>query len=401
MNRSLPITALIVAGAAAASLAAWMFDTVPWTLGAATAALAAAWLAFAAERRAIKIGWLTVAVLGCSAALFETALSTTGYRAQRVQTFDPVMGFMLDDDTFGRRPAPGRTTRSRLYWGKQTVYDVTYTIDTHGLRASPPGKSGGPHPCALFFGGSYTFGEGVEDDETAAYAFQEETRGAFETRNFGFMGYGPHQMLAAIESGLVERAADCTPRHAVYQAHPHHVLRASGKWWWDVHGPRYVVGDDGGARRSGNFDDPGARPAWLAEPLAELARSGSGSSAAMQILESIQPDAADHELFHAIVGTSAARLSALFPGIEFHVVYWDIDGRELFAETPPPGDRMYRLSEIFPDDPDWQRTALFEHDIHPTAATHRRIAAYLADEIANGDRRSAHPSELPLHRPAT
>lgn len=44
----------------------------------------------------------------------------------------------------------------------------------------------------------------VNDNETAAYQVGEMSSGNYRIFNFGFKGYGPHQMLSAIEHSLVE-----------------------------------------------------------------------------------------------------------------------------------------------------------------------------------------------------
>jgi hypothetical protein len=73
------------------------------------------------------------------------------------------------------------------------IYDVTYTIDADGLRIAA-GLDENPHDnrCMLFFGCSFTFGEGVDDHEAMPYV--AGTLANLRAYNFGFPGYGPHQM---------------------------------------------------------------------------------------------------------------------------------------------------------------------------------------------------------------
>ena len=67
---------------------------------------------------------------------------------------------------------------------------------------------GRPHKAA-FFGGSFMFGHGVENDQTLPYYFVRNSRGTFEGFNFAGEGWGPHQMLSEIETGFVRRVAVC------------------------------------------------------------------------------------------------------------------------------------------------------------------------------------------------
>ena len=187
---------------------------------------------FASRTTAARAVWFNVAFVMAATGVFEAAIRTRAVSEQKQQTFSNSTDLFTLDDTLGVRPAPGLHTTAKMTYGGRTVYDVTYSFDEHGLRISPPDERGFEQPCVLFFGGSFTFGEGVEDDEAMPYRAGVRAAGRAAVRNFGFSGYGPHQMLAAIESGFVEEAARCTPRWAVYQAVYHHVLRAAGAWTW-------------------------------------------------------------------------------------------------------------------------------------------------------------------------
>ena len=49
--------------------------------------------------------------------------------------------FFMADDALGYKPAAARRIGHRAYGGDQLLYDVTYTLDGHGLRiASPPSQ---------------------------------------------------------------------------------------------------------------------------------------------------------------------------------------------------------------------------------------------------------------------
>src|SRR5262249_18549157 len=147
--------------------------------------------------------------------------------------------YRVRDDVLGFAPAKGiRTRATRSFRGRQT-YDVTYTIDSRGLRAAPAEGRSPPPDTVLFFGCSFTFAEGLHDDETMASQVAIRSGGRVRTFNFGFPGYGPHQMLAAIEHGVVRRVVESPPRYAIYLAHADHVRRVAGLVSWGAHSPRY------------------------------------------------------------------------------------------------------------------------------------------------------------------
>lgn len=157
----------------------------------------------------------------------------------------------------GYRPRKNTVVDSRKYFKDELVYDVTYSIDANGLRIAPPVTPGSGERCILFFGGSFTFGEGVEDDTTTAYRVGQRLEGRYRIFNFGFHGYGPHQMLSALESGLAKSISSCNARYVIYLVLVEHVQRPAGLALWDLEGPRYLLAANGVERDGSLFENSG------------------------------------------------------------------------------------------------------------------------------------------------
>src|SRR5262249_50407028 len=138
--------------------------------------------------------------------------------------------FIGEDELLGYAAVKGGTASHLGRFAGQVLYAVTYTIDEHGQRMPPPFQVplGQDPSCVLFFGDSYTFGLGVNDTETMPYRVGGKSHGQYQVFNFGFPGYGPHQMLAQLQEGLVESVVRCTPRFVIYLAIRGHVARAAG-----------------------------------------------------------------------------------------------------------------------------------------------------------------------------
>ena len=185
-------------------------------------------------------------------------------------------GFMVPDDALGWAPAKGmqatamEAVRSGLFHrpvGK--IFDTGYTIDSNGLRIAPPYSNDDLAGSVLFFGCSYTFGVGLNDDETLPYQVGVQSDGRYRTFNFAFVAYGPSQMLAAVETGRVGRVVDTPPRYAYYMAITHHVWRAAGRVGWYPSPAALCAGRrwnsaSGGVFRGPSTPGPPAR-AWLAD----------------------------------------------------------------------------------------------------------------------------------------
>ena len=65
--------------------------------------------------------------------------------------------------------------------------------------------------------------------ETMPYQVGLRTDGQYATYNFAVHGYGTHQMLAAIENGMVASRVKEDVRYVIYQAiYPEHLYRLAG-----------------------------------------------------------------------------------------------------------------------------------------------------------------------------
>ena len=135
--------------------------------------------------------------------------------------------YLRYDDVVGPKGAPNVRVRSVKRIDGDVIYDATYTTDEFGRRiayASQPPKR---ERFLAFFGCSYTFGEGLEDDETLPWQVAAMAP-KHRVYNYGCSGYGPQQMLAKLDSGEFAREIAEPSGMLVYVFIPHHVRRAIG-----------------------------------------------------------------------------------------------------------------------------------------------------------------------------
>ena len=146
---------------------------------------------------------------------------------------------------FGYGPLKNARIASKQMAGGRVVYDVVYSIDENGFRKTPPLAAGSP--AVLFFGDSFTFGEGVNDVEAFPAVFQSVS--GLKAINLAYRGDGPHQMLRLLETEReIPAAAGYRPLMAFYLFIPAHVDRAAGKELWNSDGPHYEVDASGAPR---------------------------------------------------------------------------------------------------------------------------------------------------------
>jgi hypothetical protein len=99
---------------------------------------------------------------------------------------------------------------------------------------------------AIFLGCSFTFGIGVNDDETLPYMFNEFSDQKYKVLNYAAGGYGTHQALAVVENKITRDPAIANSHNsvAIYYFLADHIRRAAGYSPWDYNGPRYEIVSD-------------------------------------------------------------------------------------------------------------------------------------------------------------
>ncbi len=335
----------------------------------------------------IRAVWLNIGVvvlaLGCAEMYFdqiyfaEEPLRETEFGADDANRSNTnLIDLFGKHDVLGWAPTKGRAFFETTSFANKLIYKVKYTIDNDGLRVAPPFVIASQREarCLLFFGDSFTFGEGVKDDETMPYSVGQKTHGRYEIFNFGFLGYGPHQMLAQLQQGLVDSAIHCRPAYAIYLGLPDHVSRAAGLETWDQFGPKFVVGKDGAVIWKGRFDSETPPSLFgqlrrIHQILPSQAKRYLEKSALYQgLLYMHRPiNDQDIDLFLRIVDLSRKIVESRYQGAEFHIIFWDFSSGEeplevtLIAGLRARGITVHPISTILPDYQDHE--ARFE--LHP------------------------------------
>ncbi|MFP5470850.1 MAG: hypothetical protein ACLGGV_04580 [Bacteroidia bacterium] len=117
------------------------------------------------------------------------------------------------------------------------IYNANYTFD-NGHRIIP-NNNDSSNKKVYFMGCSFMLGDGLNDHQTLPYFFNTFSENKFNSKNFAFSGYGPHQALRLIEKGNLFNSNN---EHIfVFLLLPQHIERAAGMVNWDKNGPKYVI----------------------------------------------------------------------------------------------------------------------------------------------------------------
>src|SRR5271155_4100834 len=337
--------------------------------------VAGAWgatIALLSRPEALRNGALICSSVFFSMALVETYMYFAN-RSEIIITRTIPIDWRQDETDIGSQPVPNTTTTFEEALGGRLIDKVTYRFGDNGLREIPAAVQGGPYRV-VFFGCSFMFGHGVEDDQTLPYYFVREAKGTFEGFNFAGDGWGPHQMLREIETGFVRRVAG-TPELAIYEAIPDHLRRLAGRAPWED-GPKYELcrGDEAcyaGPFHSAYYDacrrwlDKSWTVKYFESHAAKLSRPS------------------DIPLFVAVLKRTRTLLEQA--GTRFTIVLWDQNelAKTVLRTLRANQFDVITLSSIFPES-DLNKHTLTQLDRHPSPATNKAIATYLWEQVGKG-----------------
>ncbi len=288
-------------------------------------------------------------------------------------------GLSEDHPLLGYRPIAGMAMDARKDRPGEVAYACRYTIDTANRRVTPVSATAGRDRFALFFGGSFTFGEGVEDNETLPAQFGRHATG-YRPYNYGYVGYGPQNLYMHLQRPELAEEITESSGVAVFTYIDDHMKRAVGAMrtttGWGRRLP-YLQLEPDGLRFHGTFEQ--GRPGL--QRFYELL----SWSPALRYLRVDTPrcDAPkDYDLVTAIFRASHARLQVLFPDAELYVLMYPHmqSAAALIPRLEAAGVRVLDYTRAF-DDPAVQSLPLFLADGHPAPAAYRVLGARLAQDL--------------------
>jgi hypothetical protein len=287
--------------------------------------------------------------------------------------------FFPDDEALGYKPPSNVVGNITLRKKGRTVYDVVYSIDSYSRRLVLQASSGLRKQHALFFGCSFTFGDGVNDGDTLPAQFAKYSE-ASQVYNYAYSGYGPQHAVAHLqrEAFSGEIAETNGVAFYVYLADGHE-QRVIGSMIvynsWGYRLPCYVLDRTGCLVRAGSFTS--SRP-WKTRLYRLLGCS--------QILKLAQADfppfktATRYRLTAAVLAEAAALYERRFPGGRFFVVIYPTQVKDLriLPFLRERGVRYLDYSALF--DPAAKEYKL-EGDAHPSPLAYATLAQRLAADI--------------------
>ncbi len=269
------------------------------------------------------------------------------------------------------------------YINDELVYDVTYTRK-NGLRVVPASNQYS-QDAAIFLGCSFTFGEGLGDHATIPNQFNLHSGGQYNVKNYGFHGYGPHQMLKNIKQKVRSDIEGMDGNHvAFYTFIPDHIKRAAGKTKWDRSGPRFEIENDELVYK-GSFNFQSPEYFGQSNTVRRVLTALQKSRIYYQVFIARDVNQKDLDRTIAIISRSNQLLSEM--GVDFHVAVWDLyhigyafhtqDDFDYFIEQLEKENiSMLKISSLIDSERILDYT-LHQHDAHPNEKATELIAREL------------------------
>jgi len=260
------------------------------------------------------------------------------------------------------------------------IADAIYSTDKYGRRITPVDNPDQRSNIVLFFGGSFTFGYGVNDDETLPY-YLARLSPAHMPYNYGVNGYGPQQMLAKLEGDDFPGELTASQGIAIYSFIAPHVDRATGVMY--VHNsnghimPFYTVDFNDQLVRRGTFVS--------GRPVTSLLYGllGISQTAKFYNVKIPREIGNDHiRLTVRIIEEARDVFRRKFENGDFYVIIYPAHGgsQQMQAYLEEAGIKYLDYSDLIDKD----RAGFWLPDGHPTAQTHRVVAERLVEDIGIG-----------------
>lgn len=262
---------------------------------------------------------------------------------------------------------------------KDTVLNFIATIDKESKR-STPNHSKDRLKHALFFGCSITFGEGVQDNETMSYYFQEISQ-EYNSYNFGLSGHATNHMLARLQFKPLKSQVTEENGVAFYIFFWDHIYRSIGSMNrycdWLHNAPYYYLKNDK-LYRNKMFCDGRRKISWIYENLYQ-----TNIVKNFKIDFPIKINKTHLNLVAEMIKESKLEYQRQYPNNEFYCVLYpewakEKDGlnEDLKIVLKEKGIKFIDLTWF-----EYKKEHTLGLDPHPNPKTHHKIASIIFEKL--------------------
>ena len=291
---------------------------------------------------------------------------------------------VLVADDFGKYPGTITLNKPNLHgiskkMGKdrdgslRTIYEAEYTLNEQGFRKVPVRTENPLQPPLLFFGDSFTFGIGVNDDEAFVSRIAEKLQVERNVYNFGLSGGSPAEFLLILQNQVIEKEGidtkkTCSAYYLIINDHRYRILSSR-------------------ARNTGNF--------LTARQKADIAFVYWTKTRLFYKSELFHAISAKFhkQLYIAYLKEAEKILREKYSTTLTVVVYPDCMP-DMIDQLKQAGFRLLFLKDVMPDYKGYHTRRVdlkyeIPYDGHPTAKTHQLIADFLLKDVSANAQKKA------------
>ena len=279
---------------------------------------------------------------------------------------------------FGYRLLSDRHVVATMKKNSEIIWHATYSIDKYGRRTTPVDNADDRKFFAVFLGCSFTFGEGVNDDETLPF-YTGRYAPEYMPYNYGIPGHGANSMLHMMTDGRLRREIPQERGFGVFVYMDDNARRVGGSMrvFWGRDQACYEI-HDGRLRWMGSFRTAHPWRTWIYDRLLK-------SHTISYLNVDIPPTPTRYyPLMEAIVKEMDVVFRRQFPGSEFYVLIYprhgNAWGHSIADDLRAAGIQCLDYRELAPD-AEWD---LFYADSHPVPRTNEAVAMQLVKDLKIG-----------------
>lgn len=279
------------------------------------------------------------------------------------------------------KPLPNGRYRSvsRRKKNGSLIYDVIYSIDKYSRRIAPALNKESRVNDAIFFGCSFTYGEGLQDDQSIPARFAARAP-AFMPYNYAFHGGSAADMLTKLKSGTLKGEIPEKNGALVYIFIDAHIQRVIGSMSvagsWGKEHPYYDLNSKDAVIDKGDFLT--GRP-FLTHLYIILSKSKLINF--FKIDFPLRLSSRNIHLTARVIEESFRAYKEQFPAGHFYVVIYpgSLQGKFLIPELSKMGIETVDYSGLI--NVRDMRYVLAPEDLHPSALAADKIGGQLALDI--------------------
>ncbi len=259
-----------------------------------------------------------------------------------------------------------------------TIYDVLYSVDEYGRRITPVKNREQRNKFILFFGGSFTYGEGVEDNQTLPFGVGRNAP-QYMPYNYGFHGLGPFDVLAKIEN--IDFYKEVKEKFGILiytyiDGHIHRTIGSMVVMGWMYDGAYYRNTEDGELVRAGSFET--GRPI-----LTAIYRILNKSKIlkAFKINFPIRFKDHDIKLVAQAITKMQKEFKKKYPHSSFYLLIYpgSRHGKKLMEYLDEQGIQYLNYTKLF--NAGEPRYYLSEEDLHPSPLAYQTISEKIVEDL--------------------